>query len=234
MERKKEKKAIMETLENNLREHNEKVDLVENEMKVIEFWRENKTFEKSLEQTKGRERWDTHGVPIEMLVNKELNVKTKEDIEKIGMKEYHDKCREKVMMCADEWEGGYERLGRWVDCKNDYKTMDIGYMESVWWVFGELYKNGLIYNGFKVMPYSTGCTTVLSNFEAKLDVREVTEKTTTIKFKLVDQKESVLVWTSTPWTLLDNMALCVGKNIKMVRMKITNSETEKEEYYVCS
>jgi len=268
----------METLENNLREHNEKVDLVENELKVMEFWRENRTFEKSLEQTKGREKyviyegppfatgsmhaghqvvstvkdmygryktmsgydverragWDTHGVPIEMLVNKELNVKTKEDVERIGMKEYHDKCREKVMLCADEWEGGYERLGRWVDCKNDYKTMDIGYMESVWWVFGKLYEKGLIYNGFKVMPYSTGCTTVLSNFEANLDVREVTEKTTTIKFKLVDQKESILVWTSTPWTLLDNMALCVGKNIRMVRMKLKNIETEKEENYVCS
>ncbi|RYE17037.1 MAG: isoleucine--tRNA ligase, partial [Sphingobacteriaceae bacterium] len=164
-----------------------------------------------------RAGWDTHGVPIEMIVAKKLGISTKQDIDKIGIKSYNNECRQIVMQCADEWRAGFKRLARWVDCDDDYKTMDFNYMESVWWVFKTLFDRGLIYKGFKIMSYSTGCGTVLSNFEAGLNYREIIDQSVVVKFPLLDCDDTyLLAWTTTPWTLPDNMSLCVGNNITMV------------------
>jgi isoleucyl-tRNA synthetase len=139
--------------------------------------------------------WDTHGLPIEFEIDKELGIKTRDDVLKLGIPKYNAECRKIVMRYSSEWEKIVGRLGRWIDFKNDYKTLDPSFMESVWWVFGELYSKGLVYRGFKVhfihrslsvfisrrshprfeqvMPYSVGCTTPLSNFEANMAYREV-------------------------------------------------------------
>lgn len=117
--------------------------------------------------------WDCHGLPIEFEIDKELGIKTREEVLKLGIPKYNAACRSIVMKYSGEWERIVNRLGRWIDFKNDYKTLDPTFMESVWWVFSELYKKGYVYRGFKVMPYSTGCTTPISNFEANLAYKDV-------------------------------------------------------------
>ena len=110
-------------------------------------------------------------------------------------------------------------MGRWIDFDNDYKTLNTSFMESIWWVFGELFKKGLVYKGLRVMPYSTGCTTPLSNFEASQDYRDVQDPAVTVAFQLVeDRKTSLLAWTTTPWTLPSNLALCVHPKFKYIKI----------------
>jgi isoleucyl-tRNA synthetase len=118
------------------------------------------------------------------------------------------------MRCADEWRFTLGRIGRWLDFDNDYKTMDLNFMESVWWVFKQIYDKNLVYRGFKIMPYSTGCTTVLSNFEAKSNYKDITEKSIIVSFEvLLMDNTYLLAWTTTPWTLPSNLALCMNPNI---------------------
>lgn len=119
--------------------------------------------------------WDTHGLPVEHELDKKLGITGKADVMKMGIAAYNAKCREGVMRYAAEWEQTVERMGRWIDFKNDYKTLNPTYMESVWWVFSEMFDKGLVYRGLRVMPYSTGCTTPLSNFEAGSDFRDVND-----------------------------------------------------------
>lgn len=124
------------------------------------------------------------------------------------------------MRYAGEWEKTVTRLGRWIDFKNDYKTMDASFMESVWWVFGQLWEKGLVYRGFKVMPYSTGCTTPISNFEAGQAYKDVQDPAIVVSFPLVeDPTVSFVAWTTTPWTLPSNLALCVHPELKYVQIK---------------
>lgn len=159
--------------------------------------------------------FDTHGVPIEFEIEKELKIKSVQDIKKIGIAKYNEACRGIVMRCKDEWVKTMRRLGRWVDMKNDYKTMDLTFMESVWWVFSQLFKKGYVYRGYKVCPYSMGCATPLSNFEAKENYKDTSDYSIIVIFPLATQKKvNVLVWTTTPWTLPANLMLCVNPTLK--------------------
>lgn len=117
--------------------------------------------------------WDTHGLPVEHEIDKKLGITSKADVMAMGIDKYNAECRAIVMRYSSEWRRTVERLGRWIDFDNDYKTLNTPFMESVWWVFGQLWKKNLVYRGLKVMPYTTGCTTPLSNFEAGQAYKDV-------------------------------------------------------------
>ncbi|XP_046853960.1 isoleucine--tRNA ligase, cytoplasmic-like [Xenia sp. Carnegie-2017] len=164
--------------------------------------------------------WDCHGLPVEYEIDKKLGITGPEDVQKMGIKAYNQECRNIVMRYSGEWENIVCRLGRWIDFKNDYKTLYSSFMESVWWVFKELYKKGLVYRGFKVMPYSTKCTTPLSNFEANQNYKDVVDPAVIIDFPLDDEPNvSLIAWTTTPWTLPSNVALVVNPNFQYVKIK---------------
>jgi isoleucyl-tRNA synthetase len=119
--------------------------------------------------------WDTHGLPVEHEIDKTLGITGKADVLAMGIENYNAECRKIVMRYASEWRQTVVRMGRWIDFDNDYKTLNLSYMESVWWAFKQLFEKGMVYRGLRVMPYSTGCTTPLSNFEAGLDYRDVAD-----------------------------------------------------------
>ncbi|GAM21711.1 hypothetical protein SAMD00019534_048860 [Acytostelium subglobosum LB1] len=170
--------------------------------------------------------WDCHGLPIEYEIDKLCGVKTKDDVMKMGIPKYNQECRNIVMKYSTEWEVVVKRLGRWIDMKNNYKTMNPTYMESVWWVFKQLHEKGLVYQGFKVMPYSIPCTTPLSNFEAGSNYKDVSDPAVVVAFPLVGQEDvQLLAWTTTPWTLPCNLALVV--NPKMDYVKISDLVRKK-------
>jgi isoleucyl-tRNA synthetase len=139
----------------------------------------------------------------------------------LGIGKYNEACRSIVTKYVSEWEAVVTRSGRWIDFKNGYKTMDLNFMESVWWVFAQLWEKDLIYKGFKVMPYSTGCKTALSNFEATQEYRTVPDLAVMVSFPIIgDADNSALVaWTTTPWTLPSNLALCVNANLIYAKVK---------------
>lgn len=166
---------------------------------------------------KRRWAWDTHGLPIEFKIEQKLGIKTKQQILDYGIDKYNNECRKIVMDCAEEWKIVIPRLGRWVDMNNDCKTMDTDYMESVWWVFSELYRKGLVYKGYKVIYYSMGCKSPISNFEAKSNYRNVSDWAINVKFKL-ETSEIALVFTTTPWTLPSNLALAVNPNFEYCKI----------------
>lgn len=153
--------------------------------------------------------WDTHGVPIEFEIENKLGIKTKEDIEKMGIPKYCDECRSVVLTYAKEWEKTITRLGRWVDFKDSYMTMTPEYMQGVWSVIKTLHQKGLLYTEYKVLPYSGGCSTPLSNFESAENYQSITDPSLYLLFKMENNKFAI-VWTTTPWTLPTNLALCVN------------------------
>lgn len=159
--------------------------------------------------------WDCHGLPVEYEVEKELGLSGRKDIvDKYGVYEFCEKCRSIVLRYTQKWEETVNRMGRWVDFKNDYKTMDPTFMESIWWVFGELWKKKLVYQGHKAMHICPRCVTPLSNFEVTLGYKDVTDLSVTAKFRVKERKNTyILAWTTTPWTLPGNMALAVGNTI---------------------
>lgn len=161
--------------------------------------------------------WDCHGLPAEMGAEKELGISGRFEIEKFGIDKFNDACRTSVMKYTSEWEQYVTRQARWVDFKNDYKTMDKGYMESVLWAFKQLWDKGLVYESMRVMPYSWACETPLSNFETRMDnsYRERTDKAITVAFEMEDGRK-ILAWTTTPWTLPSNLALAVKPDFNYV------------------
>eukprot|EP00803_Ostreobium_quekettii_P004677 evm.model.scf_312.8 EVM.evm.TU.scf_312.8 scf_312:69741-82588(+) len=169
--------------------------------------------------------WDCHGLPVEYEIDKKLGIKTRDDVLKYGIANYNEECRSIVMRYSKEWEKTVTRIGRWIDFKHDYKTLDPSFMESVWWVFKQLYERGLVYKGSKVMAYSTGCSTPLSNFEAGLNYKDVQDPSVMVSFPIDDDLEgtSFIAWTTTPWTLPSNLALCVNPQFDYVKVK--NPET---------
>lgn len=243
-----------------------KSEIAKREEEILEFWRENKTFERSLEKNapKGefvfydgppfatglphhgsllssiikdvipryktmrgyrvrrRWGWDTHGLPIENLVEKELGLKTKKEIEEIGIAKFNETARSMVLRYVHDWKKYIDRIGRWVDYENSYKTMDNTYIGSVWWALKELDKKGLLYEGRKVLMYCTHCETPLAKAEIAADntYKDLTEEAITVKFKVTKGNEKVpsgtflLAWTTTPWTLPGNVALAVGSEIE--------------------
>ncbi len=159
--------------------------------------------------------FDTHGLPIEFEIEKLLGIKTRQEVLDFGIGNYNNECRKIVMRCSQQWRETIDRMGFWVDMDNDYKTMDLSFMESVWNVFQKLYLQGLVYHGQKIMPYSTACGTPLSNNEAKSNYKKVSDPSLVIKFPLLDRDEEYfLVWTTTPWTLPSNLALCLHPDLE--------------------
>ncbi|PID70699.1 hypothetical protein CSB37_01280 [bacterium DOLZORAL124_38_8] len=165
--------------------------------------------------------WDCHGVPVEFLVEKEHQIGGKPGIEKMGVGPFNELCRGVVQRCANDWEDTVSRMGRFVDFEQDYRTMDPEFMESVWWVFGELWNKGLIYEGEKVVAYSPKLGSPLSNFEANLNYQNIqNDKTVTSKFTLIDEPNThFLAWTTTPWTLPSNLALCVNPKLEYAKVE---------------
>lgn len=163
--------------------------------------------------------WDCHGVPVEYEIEKRDNLKGSGAIKELGIGEFNERCRASVLHYAKEWEKTITRIGRWVDWNNQYRTMDKTFMESVWWVFSELFKRGLVYRSHKVVPYSPRLTAVLSNFEANQNYKMTQDPSVYVRFKLKNQNEYFLAWTTTPWTLISNLALAVGPDIDYVKIK---------------
>jgi isoleucyl-tRNA synthetase len=166
--------------------------------------------------------WDCHGLPAENYVEKKLGIKDKRDVAKVGLETYINTCRESMVQTGNEWEDTIDRIGRWVDFKGAYKTMDRDYMESVWWAFKELHHKDMIYEGEKVLPYCIRCATPLSKAEIAMDnsYQDVTDPSVFVKFKLVDDQASILAWTTTPWTLPANTAAAVNKDVIYTEVEV--------------
>ncbi|CAD6191906.1 unnamed protein product [Caenorhabditis auriculariae] len=174
--------------------------------------------------------WDTHGLPVEHEVDKSLGIKGPQDVYEMGIGTYNQHCRSIVMRYSAEWEESVNRMGRWIDFRNDYKTLYPTFMESVWWAFSELVKKGLVYRGVKVMPFSTACSTPLSNFEAGQNYKDVVDPSAFVGFKQEGHENRYLVaWTTTPWTLPSNLALCVHPELQYL---VAKDKTTGKEYVV--
>lgn len=161
--------------------------------------------------------WDCHGVPVEYEIQQSLNLDGSTAIEDFGIGNFNEACREIVLRYSKDWESTVKRMGRWVDFRHTYRTMDKSFMESIWWVFSQMFDKGLIYKGHKVVPFSPALGTPLSNFEANQNYQDVQDPAITVSFPLADEPEtSLLAWTTTPWTLISNLALTVGADIDYV------------------
>ncbi|WP_029409021.1 class I tRNA ligase family protein, partial [Treponema pedis] len=177
--------------------------------------------------------WDCHGLPVENLIEKELGLNSKTDIEKYGIDKFNEACRASVLRYVKEWKETITRLGRWVDFENDYKTMNPEYMESIWYVMKSLWEKGLLYEGYYILPYCPRCSTVLSNHELNLGgYKDVHDPAITVRFKVLSpvtnsqagktfigenalpENTYLLAWTTTPWTLPSNLGLAVGADIE--------------------
>lgn len=166
--------------------------------------------------------WDCHGVPVEMIVQKKLGLDKHATIMQMGIERFNQECRQQIFKCVDAWEHDTKRLGRFIDMGlgNDYRTMDIDYMSSVWSVFGKLYQKNLIYKGYKVVPYSPSLGTVLSDFEAGLEYKKVISPSITLTFPLKeDETVQFLVWTTTPWSVPANVAIAVNPLFNYVKIR---------------
>lgn len=180
--------------------------------------------------------WDCHGLPIENIAEKELGIEQKKDILKIGVDKFNETCRSKVLEYVDEWNVVIRRLGRWADMENGYKTMDLPYMESVWTVFKELWDKGLVYEGYRSMHICPRCETTLSQSEVSEGYKDIKDLSVTVKFRLkpgqkwgsgkYETRESayIIAWTTTPWTLIGNVALAVGKDISYTALRIDGNK----------
>ena len=179
-------------------------------------------------EVKRKAGWDTHGLPVEIEVEKQLNMSGKQDIEKYGLKEFNLKCKESVFTYEKQWREMTKRMGYLIDLDNPYITLDNNYIETGWWILKEFFKAGLIYEGHKILPYCPRCGTGLASHEVALGYKEVKTNTITAKFKRKDTvNEYFLAWTTTPWTLASNVALTVGADIDYVK-----AEQDGKVYYV--
>lgn len=168
--------------------------------------------------------WDCHGLPIENEIEKAQNLSGSHSIEAFGIANFNEECRSIVLRYTEEWKKTVLRMGRWVDFSNTYRTMDLSFMESVWWVFQQLYAKKLVYEGYKVVPFSAKLGTPLSNFEASENYKEVDDPSVTVSFTLVDQPDTeILAWTTTPWTLVSNLAIMAGPEMEYVTIKDNQS-----------
>lgn len=255
------------------------LDLTETARNILEFWKEHKIYNKSVENREGKQRfvfyegppsanglpgihhalgrtikdifcryktqkgyqvhrksgWDTHGLPVELQVEKRLGIK-KEDIgTKISVAEYNEECRKDVMKFTDIWEELTEKLGYWLDLKHPYITYEREYIESIWYLLKELYKKGLLYKGYTIQPYSPAAGTGLSSHELNQPgtYRMVKDVSAVAQFKIQGaENEYFLAWTTTPWTLPSNTALAIGENIDYVKIKTFNPYNHAIEYVI--
>ena len=239
------------------------LDPTERERAVLDFWKEKKIFERSMEMRDGAPKytfydgpptangkphighvltraikdmipryhamkgayvprkagWDTHGLPVEIEVEKLLGLDGKEQIEKYGLEPFIEKCKESVWKYKGMWEDFSDTVGFWADMDNPYVTYHNDYIESVWWSLKEIYSKGLLYKGFKIVPYCPRCGTPLSSHEVAQGYKDVRERSAIAKFKIKGETAYFLAWTTTPWTLPSNVALCVNPAEKYVRVK---------------
>ncbi len=230
------------------------LNFLDREKEVIEFWKENDVFKKSIEETEGGKEfcfydgpptangkphighvltrvmkdiipryktmkgmhvlrkagWDTHGLPVELEIEKKLGLDGKKDIENYGIEPFIKQCKESVWKYTDEWKKMSDRLGYWVDMDNPYVTYKDDYIESEWWALKTIYEKGLLYKGHKIVPYCPRCGTALSSHEVAQGYKDVKERSVFVKFKLKNEDKYFLVWTTTPWTLPSNVALCMN------------------------
>ena len=178
--------------------------------------------------------WDTHGLPIEALAQEALGIAGAPEIKKIGVDKFNEQCRSMVLKYVSEWRKTVTRMGRWVDFDNDYKTMNPDFMETIWWVFKQLWNQGRVYKSHRIMPYSWKLSTPLSNFEAGSNYKDVQDPTVTVRVKVIgipgdsglsglsgDSGSTIylLIWTTTPWTLPENLAICAGASIDYVAVR---------------
>lgn len=241
------------------------LNFVDREKKVLEFWNENKIFEKSIEESKGRKSftfydgpptangkphighvltrvikdiipryrtmkgynvlrkagWDTHGLPVELEIEKQLGISGKEEIEEYGLEPFIQKCKESVWKYKGMWEDFSQTVGFWADMDDPYVTYENNYIESEWWSLKRIWEKNLLYKGFKVVPYCPRCETPLSSHEVAQGYKDVKEKSVIAKFKLKGKEdEYILAWTTTPWTLPSNVALCVNPKETYVKVKV--------------
>ena len=174
--------------------------------------------------------WDTHGLPVELEIEKKLGISGKEQIEEYGVEKFVKECKESVFKYVHIWEEMTNKVGYWVDMKHPYITYDNKYIESVWWALKELWNKGLLFEGHKVMPYCPRCGTALSSHEVAQGYKDVKDLTCVAKFKVVGENKYILAWTTTPWTLPSNLALCVNKAYEYADCKV-NVGTEEESKY---
>ena len=174
--------------------------------------------------------WDTHGLPVELEIEKKLGISGKEQIEEYGVEKFVKECKESVFKYVHIWEEMTNKVGYWVDMKHPYITYDNKYIESVWWALKELWNKGLLFEGHKVMPYCPRCGTALSSHEVAQGYKDVKDLTCGAKFKVVGEDKYILAWTTTPWTLPSNLALCVNKAYEYADCKV-NVGTEEEPKY---
>ena len=184
--------------------------------------------------------WDCHGLPVENLIEKELGINSKHEIEEYGIDKFNEKCKASVLKYTAEWRQTITRLGRWVDFDHDYKTMNPDYMESIWWVAKSLWDKGLIYEGKYILPYCPRCSTVLSTHELAQGYKDVQDQTVTVRFKITKAPDGVkdadmangktyfLAWTTTPWTLPSNLGLCMGPEVDYVKIL----DKESGDFYI--
>jgi len=163
--------------------------------------------------------WDCHGLPIENIVEKELGTKTKKEIENLGIAKFNDLCRARVSTYIDEWKTIISRLGRWADMENSYRTMDLNYMETIWWELKELWNKDLIYKAYRSMHICPRCETTLSQSEVSEGYKDIKDLSAIVKFEIIEEPGTfILAWTTTPWTLIGNVALAVGADIDYVKI----------------
>ena len=240
------------------------------EKKILRFWKENRIFEKGIEQRKRapnfvfyegpptvnakpglhtasprifkdivcrykamrgfqvlrKAGWDTHGLPVELEIEKKLGFKSKKDIEKYGVARFNKKCKELTQNVIKDFEKLTERIGFWLDMKNPYITSDPDYIETLWWIIKQIYQKGLLYQDFKVVPYCPRCQTSLSTHEVALGYKKIKEPAIYIKFRILNpefKNTSLLVWTTTPWTLPGNVAIALNSKFNYAKVK-TNGE----------
>ena len=163
--------------------------------------------------------WDTHGLPVELEVEKELGLDGKEQIEEYGLDPFIRKCKESVWKYKGMWEDFSSTVGFWADMDNPYVTYHDDYIESEWWALKEIWKKGLLYKGFKIVPYCPRCGTPLSSHEVAQGYKAVKERSAIVRFKVKDEDAYFLAWTTTPWTLPSNVALCVNPSDTYVKVK---------------
>src|SRR5215475_10865908 len=169
--------------------------------------------------------WDCHGLPVELAVEAELGFTSKDDIERFGIAEFNARCREKVLSHVEDWNRVTERIGFWIDLDDAYRTLDATYIESVWWALRQLHDKNLLYEGYKVVPYCPKCGTALSSHEVAQGYKDVVDPSVYVRFPVVEDGgplqagDELLVWTTTPWTLVSNAAVAVDPELTYVRAK---------------
>ncbi|MBE6879182.1 MAG: isoleucine--tRNA ligase [Ruminococcaceae bacterium] len=249
------------------------LNFVQREKEVLNFWKENQIFEKSMEQTKNgptytfydgpptangkphighvltrvikdmipryhtmkgefvprKAGWDTHGLPVELEVEKLVGINGKEQIEAYGLEPFIAKCKESVWKYKGMWEDFSGTVGFWADMNDPYVTYHDNFIESEWWALKEIWNKGLLYKGFKIVPYCPRCGTPLSSHEVAQGYKDVKERSAIVKFKVKDEDAYILAWTTTPWTLPSNVALCVNPKEEYVKVKMLE---DGEVYYM--